>query len=262
MGFLRRIVGGGSPPTRQVELRLIYFTRTRDDAVLQVVGEAYRQQNFAGVRPPGPGELPPALPPPPAGYYKAMLVPDPTNEHDRNAIAVHVWAGAQWSMCGYLSREDAATFQPVFRHLGRDGGQPAIATDAAIVDERGAMGVVLHLGSAAECMAELATDDRQPAAHPWVGKTIVFTGDSRAQLTGVPLDRAALLFLARWAGCEVLPRVTKKAQLLVAADPGTVTGNTQKAIDYSIPVVGEFDFLAAIGLPQEVIGRAQLWARG
>lgn len=68
--------------------------------------------------------------------------------------------------------------------------------------------------------------------------------------------------IARWAGCEVLPRITKKAQLLVTADPHEISGNTQKAIDYGIPVVPECDFLVGIGLPPEAVGRDdQPWAR-
>lgn len=261
MGFLRRIFSG-STPAQEVELRPHWFTRIRDDAKLEVVGEAYRQENFAKVRPPGPDDLPPGLPAPPAGYYKAMLLPEPTNEYDRNAIAVHLWAGASWSMCGYLSRDDAAAFQPLFSYLARGGGRPAVAVDAAVVNERDGLGVVLHLGSPAECIADLITENRECGVHPWAGQTVVFTGTSRVQVAGVPMDKTALTFLARWAGCIVLPRVTKKVQLLVAADPTELTANTQKAIDYDIPIVSDTDFVNGIGLPPDAVGRAQLWARG
>ena len=63
-------------------LNLNYFNRIRDDASLEVVGEAYRQELVALAKSPGANDLPPGLPPPPAGYYKAVLVPEPTNKYD------------------------------------------------------------------------------------------------------------------------------------------------------------------------------------
>jgi hypothetical protein len=81
-------------------------------------------------------------------------------------------------------------------------------------------------------------------------------------VSGVALDRAAMLMLARWAGCDVLPRVTKKAQALVTGDPKEITGNTQKAKEYGIPIVPDTDFLVGIGLPPEAVTRdQQRWAR-
>jgi len=112
-------------------------------------------------------------------------------------------------------------------------------------------------------MAELVTDDRTPADHEWAGKPIALTGQSHTTITGVALDRSAQLMLARWAGCEVLPRMTKKASALVVADPDELTVNLQKARDYGVPIVQEADFLAAIGIPPEAIGRDSVqWARG
>ena len=121
---------------------------------------------------------------------------------------------------------------------------------------------MLHLGTPDECIAELITDHRQPADHPWAGKLIVFTGRSKTTISGVVIDREAQLMLTAWAGCEVLPRMTKKVQCLVTAEPRDTTGNTQKAREYRIPVIDEVDFLRQIGLPPEAIGRDDLaWAR-
>jgi hypothetical protein len=90
----------------------------------------------------------------------------------------------------------------------------------------------------------------------------VFTGQSRTTITGVLIDRHAELMLARWAGCEVLPRMSKKAQALIVADPSEMTGNVQKAREYGTPIVQEPDFLLGIGLPAEAIGRDEgRWAR-
>lgn len=261
MGFLKRMFGSPGPAAG-VTFDTNFFLQIRPDAQLEVVGEHYRQENVALARPPSATDLPPGLPPPPAGYYKAILYQEPTNQYDPNAIAVALWAGRSWSICGYVSRTDAVAYQPLFRHLGREGKRPAIACDAAVVREGDGRGVVLHLGTPGECIAELITDDRIPAAHRWAGKAIVITGRGRTTVTGVILDRYAQLMLARWAGVDVQPRLTKKTDLLVVADPGEATGNLLKAREYGIPTLDETDWLRAIGLPPEAIGRDELaWAR-
>ncbi len=273
MGFLKRLLGGsGEQPSSGTSwsskaatgmtLDVNCFLRIRPDAMLDIVGEAHRQQLVRLARTPMASDLPPGVPSPPAGYYKAMLIPEPTNPYDANAVAVALWAVNTWALGGYLSRENAVLYQPLFRHLGRNGKQPGIVCDAALTSERGGTGVVLHLGTPGECMVELITDDRLPAAHPWVGQLVAFTGDLRTTITGCLVDRHAQVMVARWAGCEVMPRVTKKTQLLVAADTTDLTANMQKARDYGIPIEGEAQFLAAIGLPPEAIGRDDLaWAR-
>ncbi len=269
MSILRRLFSGGATrpgQTRQLRVTVTFFQQVRDDAVVQVVGEAYRQSSVALARPPGPGQLPPGLPPPPPGLYKALLVTEPTNQYDRNAIAVYLWSGGTYSMVGYLARRTAADYQPVFRHLSShtEAGPPAISCDAAIIDERGGQGVVLHLGTPGECAAELVTEDRRPAPqHPWMGQAITFTGQLATTIYGVPLDRFAQAMLARWAGCDVLPRVTKKTDAVVVADPNEATANLQKANEYRIPIVQEPDFLSKIGLESEAIGRVSgRWTRG
>ena len=262
MSFLRRLLGGGR--SAQVEFNVNYFKRIRDDATLDVVGEAYRQAGVLAARPPTGDDLPPGLPAPPPGYYKALLVPEPTNKYDRNAIKVALWAGSNWSMAGYLSRFDAVRYQPLFAHLATSAGgtQPAIACDAALTSERGGAGVVLHLGTPGECAAELVTDDVAPAAHRWVGKYIVFTGRGGSTIFGVPLDREGQIMLAEWAGCEVLPRLTKKTDALIVSDNEQTTGNRQKAGEYNIEAIEETSFLADIGLESTSLGRVTgRWAQ-
>ena len=267
MAFLRRMFSApAARPTVDVQLQLTAFVDLRDDASLQVVGEAYRQQNVALAQPPGPGRLPPGLPAPPPGQYKAVLLTESTNTHDRNAIMVLLWAGATWTHVGYLAREVAASYQPFFRHLeakAAAGYKPGVACDAALIPERDGTGVVLHLGSPGECAADMATSGKPTPDHPWVGKLIAFTGEYATTIYGVPLDRHAQALVARWAGCEVVPRVTKKVQALIVADDGQVTGNLQKARDYGIPTAREPDFLAGVGIAPEAIGRASgRWAHG
>jgi hypothetical protein len=263
MGFLRRLFGTSGPVEQGMTLNVNYFTRVRDDAAVEVVGEAYRQNLIALARSPEPGDLPPGLPPPPRGFYKAGLVPEPSNAHDPNAIRVLLWATRTWALAGYLSRTDAAAYQPVFRWLADHAGgtTPAIACDAAITSERGGAGVVLHLGTPGECIVELTTDDLSPRPHPWTGKSIVFTGESVTSIHGASLDRQAQVMVARWAGCEVLPRLTKKTDLLVVADSYNPTANLQKAKEYGVTMVDEQTFLASVGVPEEAISRASTrWA--
>lgn len=255
MGILRRIFGGSA--TRDLNLNATYFTRIRDDATLEVVGEAYRQRQVASARPPGPQDLPPGLPAPPHGYYKAMLIPEPTNRYDPNAIGVYLWSGGNWTIAGYLSRGDAVNYQPLFRRLAEttQGATPSIACDAALTTERGGKGVVVHLGTPGGCMVELQTDDREPGEHPWVGKRIVFTGQGATTIYGVPLDRAAQIMLARWAGCEVMPRLTKKCDALIVADPTELTGNLQKATEYGVAIVQESEFVTGLGMAPTAVSR-------
>ncbi len=277
MGLLRRLMGGthhlpasntpGSE-SRQIQLSVTTIDHLRDDAALDVVGEAYRQENVAGARAPHPGDLPPGLPPPPAGYYKALLIPEPTNQFDPNAIAIYVWVGGGWAMGGYLSRANALDYRPLFEHLAehareRGLGDPAIACDAVRVREGQGFGLILHLGTPGECVSELVTEDRSPTAdHRWAGKPVAITGQLATTIWGTPLDRFAQQALARWAGCDVLPRLTKKTAVLIVADPAEVSSNFQRAKEYGVPIVLEPDFLAEVGIPAEFVGRVtERWAR-
>jgi hypothetical protein len=262
VSFLRRLFGGSS--TRQVHLNATFFMRIRDDASLEVVGEAYRQRQVIAARTPGADDLPPGLPAPPAGHYKAMLIPEPSNQYDRNAIGVFLWAGGNWSMAGYLSRTDALRYKPLFDHLAASDtrGSSAVACDAASISERGGTGVVLHLGTPSECAVELATEDVTPTRHRWVDKYIAFTGQGGTTIYGVPLDRQGQVMLARWASCEVVPRLTKKTSALIVADPDQVTANLQRAKEYGVEIVQEQSFIAELGVASEAVGRVTgRWAR-
>jgi hypothetical protein len=266
VGFLKRLFGGSAT---QLNTVATFFPEARDDAVVQVVGEHYRQGNLADARPPRPSDLPPGVPPPPPGHYKAMLYREPSNQYDANAVMVMLWAGGNWTICGYIARSDAAEYRLVFDHLQRillEKGDPdvaAICCDAALISEGAERGVVLHLGTPGECAASLVTADLIPRKdHPWVGQVIAFTGQGVTTIHGVPIDRYAQSMLGRWAGCDVLPRVTKKTNLLVVANPSEATANVQKAKEYGIANVSEPDFLVGIGLPVEAIAKdSNRWAR-
>jgi hypothetical protein len=91
-------------------------------------------------------------------FFIAVLAPEPANPHDRNAVRVHIQGGAQ---VGYLSRDDAAAYQPMTRILVAKhlaglcrakliGGTP----------EKPSIGVVLSLASPEEVLAALAPHDQ------------------------------------------------------------------------------------------------------
>lgn len=50
MSFLRRLVGGGD--AQKINVNVTFFQRVRDDATLDLVGEAYRQEQVRAARPP------------------------------------------------------------------------------------------------------------------------------------------------------------------------------------------------------------------
>ena len=73
-------------------------------------------------------------------------------------------------------------------------------------------------------------------------------GENRCQINGLPLDRPTSAILARKAGMTVVPRVTKKVQVLVNCDPGYPSGNAVKAQEYGISIVTEQEFGERLGL--------------
>jgi HIRAN domain-containing protein len=257
MGFLRRLFGGGqSSSAHEVWLNATFFTNLRDDAAVEVVGEAFRQDAVRRAIAAGAGGLPEGVPPPPPGKHKAVLVREPTNPYDRNAVAVLTFHGYKTTHVGYLSRPQAAEYHPLFDFLARRQPEAvALLVDAAIVPERDGLGVILHLGTPGECVVDIVTNDATPADHPWKGALVVFTGWNETTIEGVTLDRFAQIALARWAGVEVMPRLTKKTNLLVVADRGDMTGNLVRARDYGVPTVDEIDFVRTIGIEPAAVGK-------
>lgn len=85
-------------------------------------------------------------------WFQAVLVREPDNEYDANAIAVYSPAGK----IGHLSREDAERYQPVLTLLesrGTSGACPAFLRRGS----DGILGVVLALSSPETCLDELAS---------------------------------------------------------------------------------------------------------
>ena len=80
------------------------------------------------------------------------------------------------------------------------------------------------------------------------GKRVCFTGELQAKVDGEPVTRALAEQLAEKSGLVVASSVTKKLDLLVAADPNTQSGKARKAREYGIPIVAEGQFWRMLGV--------------
>ena len=78
--------------------------------------------------------------------------------------------------------------------------------------------------------------------------SVCFTGELRCKLRGQLISRDSAQDLARKAGLEVAPSVTKKLDLLVVADPHTQSGKATKATRYNVRIMHEPVFWQAIGV--------------
>ncbi len=110
-GLLARILGTGQSQTgaRQASTVVLLI----GDETLEVVGESHRQEELWRIV---GGQQP--------DYVRvdvhAVLVPDPQNPHDPNAIEVRI----DGTLVGYLSREDAASYRPgLLRAMQANSGQ-------------------------------------------------------------------------------------------------------------------------------------------
>lgn len=105
----------------------------------------------------------------------AILVPEPSNEHDRNAVAVWLPTGK----VGYLNRTDAATYLPAIRALMAKHGT-SIGLDCVIVGggyhdgHAKSLGVWLHHDPVdfglAPARASVRTGESQSGASSWQDK--------------------------------------------------------------------------------------------
>lgn len=97
----------------------------------------------------------------------AVLVPEPRNPHDRNAVAG--WIEGQ--QVGHLSRDDAHRYQPVARRLS---AIDAVGACAALIlggwdrgrNDTGHYGVTLSLAPPGRCL-QLLDGQLAPDADPW-----------------------------------------------------------------------------------------------
>jgi ATP-dependent helicase Lhr and Lhr-like helicase len=80
------------------------------------------------------------------------------------------------------------------------------------------------------------------------GQTVCFTGALTCYHDGELMTRQKATDLATNAGLTVLPRVTKKLDLLVLADPDSMSGKAKQAREYGVRLIAETAFWEMIGV--------------
>jgi hypothetical protein len=88
-------------------------------------------------------------------WFTAILVREPDNEYDSDAIAV--WS--QHGKVGHLSRDDARRYQPVLLTIEGMGSHAGACSAFMRQVENGMWGVVLALSPPGDCLADLDDED-------------------------------------------------------------------------------------------------------
>jgi DNA polymerase-3 subunit epsilon len=83
------------------------------------------------------------------------------------------------------------------------------------------------------------------------GKTVCFTGELLGSLAATPISRKLAEDLASQAGLKPMKGVTKQLDILVVADPHTMSGKGRKAREYGTRIMAEQAFWRAIGVEVE-----------
>lgn len=84
--------------------------------------------------------------------------------------------------------------------------------------------------------------------HEMVGKTVCFTGKLLCRYEGNPITRETAEELAGRAGLVPRPSVTKTLDVLVVADPDTLSGKAKKAREYGTRIMAETAFWDCLGI--------------
>jgi hypothetical protein len=123
MGFLKRRRSASGEQSRTMGALTLHAGGT-----VEVVGESHRQQALDRVARDATGPEPylaelkgrarSRARNPDRVWFRAALLREPTNRHDENAIAVHATGVG---LIGYLDRETALDYAPVFEELARQG---------------------------------------------------------------------------------------------------------------------------------------------
>jgi hypothetical protein len=122
------------------------------DGYRAVVGESFHQDVLADTVPltrPGEEGRP---------MFRALLIAEPENPYDPNAIAIHSAAG----LVGHLSRGEAVDYAPVMSALAEHGHSSG-SCDAFLNGgpaEGKSYGVVLRLSPPADCVLEIRAAGR------------------------------------------------------------------------------------------------------
>ena len=110
----------------------------------------------------------------------------------------------------------------------------------------------LGVGGINEILEQLASTRSSatvtPAKRPLAGQSVCFTGTLLCSRNGRQITREDAQAMAAGAGLVVAPRVTKKLDVLVVADPNSLSGKAQKARTYGTRIIAETAFWPMIGI--------------
>ena len=173
---------------------------------------------------------------------------------DRRITADEIEALAQLALSWNLTRQ---TITDIHRSYLTSLVAVALADDVLTDAERADLDLVARLLGFQDMPAKLR-EAATPAVRAavtiperrgeFVGKSVCFTGESVCSVGGQRLDRATQELLAASAGLVIAPRVTKKLDLLVLADPDSLSGKAREAAKYGVRRIAERAFWPAIGI--------------
>lgn len=133
-----------------------------------------------------------------------------------------------------------------------EGLRRAAWADGRLTDDERAdllrVGQLLALDPAVATAATSGLDAYRPRSRPMTGTTVCFTGASVCSVSGRTLSRADQMRLAAEAGATVVDTLTKKVDLLVLADPASLSGKARKAAEYGVRRVAESVFWRMAGI--------------
>lgn len=89
----------------------------------------------------------------------------------------------------------------------------------------------------------------------WLGKTVCFTGESQCSLDGRMITRMMAESMAVEKGLIVQSYVTKKLDMLIAADPNTQSNKAKKAKQYGTRIIHELVFWRTLGVSIDSINK-------
>ena len=164
MGFLDRLLGRQSAQATARNACVVHA-----GGLLGIVGESHYQDELRALS----GRTTDAAPfradlaayaadvadeEPDRRWFLAVLVREPDNPYDPEAVAVHAQGGGK---LGYLSREDARRYGQVFRSLEKRGFDAAACP--AMLNGGGAksFGVVLAISAPGPVLNDLTADERR-----------------------------------------------------------------------------------------------------
>jgi hypothetical protein len=158
MGLLSRFRGNSGTVSRKMDALTLHA-----GGKVSVVGESHRQEALAQVARNATGPEPyleelkgrarSLTREPNHFWFQAALIREPDNEYDKNAIAVHATGVG---LVGYLDRQSALDYAPVFEELARQGYAVGACPAMLVGGGEGmSWGVVLCLSSPEAVLGDL-----------------------------------------------------------------------------------------------------------